>query len=250
MAHFAATPLADGQRRAPEQAALVVAGLDQAFPDVGRCTNPSAYPSLPLASLPELRLLDAGEVTISSLMGSEQAASSTIVLAPRAFPSISSLASGVVYTSRDRDAQGFPSGALYQIRIAGGDQVAGMQLRGRAPRELTQVTVGGVPLEQVEQVAVSQPMDVTWDVGSPSDVVYVDVLSVDAASTALRCSFNDADGAATISPELLAAFRAEPVVLSLHRQRTLIAEPESLGQQQATRLRFDFELSHVVEFVR
>jgi hypothetical protein len=232
---------------------MELAGLDRPLPHVGRCSNPLEYPELPLAALPELRLLDAGEVTISNGPGAAGTGAGTIVLAPRAFPSISSLASGVVYTSRDRDADALPSGAFYRVRIAGSERVSGLELSGRAPRELSQVTVGGMPLDQVTRVATSQPMDLTWDVGSPADRVYVDVLSVDDPDVALRCNFNDAEGSGSISSELLAIFAEEPVVLALHRRRTVSSAPAVLhgeALRPASRLRFDFELSHVVEFVR
>ncbi len=246
MAHFVAAPVgAEGQ--AAEQAALELAGLDHPLPAVGECNNPLDYSSKPIASVPELRLLDAGDVTISS-------DAALVALAPRAFPSIASLASGVVYTSRDREEHSLPSSARYRVSVAGSDLVPRLALQGEAPEELSEVTLAGTPIEQVTEVAAEQPLDITWAVGDASDVVYVDLLPTSQAAEflAVRCAFNDAQGAGSIPDSALEGLADEPVQLSLHRQRTIESverSDDALSVEQRARLRFDFELRHIVEFV-
>lgn len=270
MAHFVATP---ASAAITTRAALELAGLDQPLPAIGSCHNPFDYGNRPIASAGELRLLEAGDVIITS-------DAALVELAPRAFPSISSLASGVVYTTRDRGEHSLPSRSQYTVTVDGSDHVDRLALEGRAPDELSAATLGGLPLQQVTEVSAQQPLDITWAVSEPTDsandtdydndsdyadVVYVDIVAVDRVSadhqaaelgqsqprgfetTAIRCSFNDSDGAGTIPQATLASLGYEPVQLSLHRRRTF-SSVSSTGHR--ARLRFDFAVSHFAELVR
>lgn len=181
----------------------------------------------------------------------------SISLAPRAFPSISSFASGVVYTSRDRSSDALPSGASYLLEVAGGDHVPSFTMAADAPRRLRDVTLGGEPLSLVERIAVSRPLDVTWGVepAAAGDTVVVELADADDGAVHVRCVFADDIGAATISSEWLAGLRGSGKVL-LHRQRALrgslseLRTDGSAGPPNGTvRLTFDFETSIGVEFV-
>jgi hypothetical protein len=192
--------------------------------------------------------LDAGDVTVTT------ESAGAVPLSPRAFPSISSFASGVVYTTRDRESTALPSETRYRVQIAGSETVPAVALQGEAPAELVEVTLGGVPIAQVVEVPLSQPLDFTWSVGDSADLVYVDVTDTAGRGRAVRCTFGDADGAGSIPAEWLSVFEDEPVLVALHRRRASWSEfvhPRGKpGRAGSATLRFDFELNHVVEFVR
>jgi hypothetical protein len=216
----------------------------------------------------ELELLDAGAVEIVLGHGNDGLAPTVVTLAPHAFPSISSFASGLVYTTRDRSADTLPSGAVYDIRVNGaqsngaqsnGAQSNGAQsngarsiprleFSGQAPDELTQVTLGGVPLEAVAELDAAAPLDVTWQVGRPGDIVVVELANPDDGSRRLQCSFADDLGSASIAPHRLLPALGK-ARLSLRRVRQLDADLGSLGRgSDAVRgeLRFDFEITRAL----
>jgi len=175
----------------------------------------------------------------------------TISLAPRAFPGVSALASGVVYTNRDRDVP-LPALAQYQVDIEGSDHVPAMSLRGVAPAYLRHVTVGGTPLDQVSFLAVGSPIDVTWDIGDAADLVVVDVANPSDRRAVLRCSYSDAAGAGTVPwvPPLADLATDSPrAELRIHRVRLVEgADVTSTARAARGQLRFDFELTRDVEF--
>lgn len=186
----------------------------------------------------------------------------TISLAPRAFPGVSSLASGVMYTSRDREIP-LPALSEYRVEIEGSGQVPAMSLRATAPAYLQRVTVGGTPLEQVTSLTLGSPIDLTWDIGDAADLVVVDLRNPQDGRAVLRCSYADAAGAGTVpwvaplADLTLDSGRAE---LHIHRVRLVEGTtgetlpsggasdstvPSGVGRGQ---LRFDFELTRDVEF--
>lgn len=195
-----------------------------------------------------------------------------ISLAPRAFPSISSFASGVVYTSRDRSPDALRSGASYLLEVAGSDFLPGFELQAEAPRQLRDVTLGGEPLALVEAIPVGRPLDVTWAVepgiadtaipaaapksGTTGDIIVVELADAEDGTVQVRCAFADDVGSATISPEWLAGLEGDGKIL-LHRRRALggplaelLADANTTTQTNGTvRLTFDFETSVAVDFV-
>ncbi|HEY8942609.1 MAG TPA: hypothetical protein VIM73_00050, partial [Polyangiaceae bacterium] len=68
-----------------------VAGLASELPDLGQCSTGSAGREDALGPLRRVELLDAGEVAVETAEG-------RVELAPRAFPAVTSLFAGVVYT--------------------------------------------------------------------------------------------------------------------------------------------------------
>jgi hypothetical protein len=181
----------------------------------------------------------------------------TISLAPRAFPGVASLASGVMYTSRDREIP-LPALAEYQVDIEGSGQVPAMSLRGIAPAYLRQVTVGGTPLEQVTSLSPGSPIDLTWDIGDSADVVVVDLRNPQDGRAVLRCSYSDAAGAGTVpwvAPLADLAVDSARAELHVHRVRLVEAMSATPGGDALPplgtargQLRFDFELTRDVEF--
>lgn len=194
-----------------------------------------------------------GSESPSAVVSSAQWAKSpvTISLAPRAFPGVSALASGVVYTSRDREVP-LPALAEYQVDIEGSDQVPAMSLRGMAPAYLRHVTVGGTPLEQLSSLNVGSPIDITWDIGDAADLVVVDVTNPFDGRAVLRCSYSDAAGAGTVpwvAPLADLATDSPRAELRIHRVRLVEgADVTNANRTARGQLRFDFELTRDVEF--
>lgn len=198
----------------------------------------------------ELALLDAGAVEIR-LQPDDGLPASVVTLAPHAFPSVSSFASGLVYTTRDRSAETLPSGARYEVRVDGARSIPSLGFAGEAPEELSEVTLGGVPLRAVRELDAAAPLDITWDVGRAGDVVLVEFANPDDGVRRVSCSFADELGAATLAPQLLALTQGK-ARLSLRRVRELeaaldVAEPAP-GTEALLRgeLRFDFEVNRAL----
>jgi hypothetical protein len=223
--------------------------LPKAIPAGGFCRTEFPIPAA--VGMTELELLDAGSVEIRL-----SEARSTVTLAPHAFPSVSSLAAGLVYTTRDRSADALPSGTRYEIVVDGARAVPRLMFAGDAPVALSQVTLGGVPLENVVGVDASAPLDITWAVGEERDVVVVEFTRPDDGQLELSCTFADDAGAATVSPQLLEAARGA-TRLSIHRVRHIVAATPNgptrgvaaegaQVQEVQSELRFDFELNRLL----
>lgn len=249
---------------------LVAAGLAPVALRPGQCVGPAEGNSGSFSDLGEIQLLDVGEVTLLPLSpvplnppvdvasrtsdapsdAPVEAAPVAVSLAPHAFPSVSSFISGVVYTSRDRSAGALPSGVGYEISVAGSSELPGFGLRAEAPAQLQQVTVGGEPLAGLAQVSTQAPLDVTWSVGNPGDVVVVALGTAADGNTLVRCAFADEVGAGTVPLEWLTAASGAGQV-TLHRQRTqqtVRTAPD--GRGHLIQVSFDFETNRAIEFVK
>lgn len=234
----------------PPAGAVVPARDESALVEAEAADVPASESAVDETALSDLAN-DEGAVTEPAAV--EPAAPVTISLAPRAFPGLSSLASGVMYTSRDRDVP-LPALAQYEVNIEGSAQVPAMSLRGVAPAYLRHVTVGGTPLEQVTFLNPGSPIDLTWDIGSGSDVVLVDLTNPQDGRAVLRCSYSDAAGAGTVpwvAPLAELALDSTRAELHVHRVRVVesAATDTSNGSGAARgQLRFDFELTRDIEF--
>lgn len=259
---------------------LVAAGLAPVALRPGQCVGPAEGNSGSFSDLGEIQLLDVGEVTLLPLSPQPlspqplspqpfsppvdgasrtsdaptdapvEAAPVAVSLAPHAFPSVSSFISGVVYTSRDRSAGALPSGVGYEISVAGSSELPGFGLRAEAPAQLQQVTVGGEPLAALAQVGTQAPLDVTWSVGNPGDVVVVALGTAADGNTLVRCAFADEVGAGTVPLEWLSAASGAGQV-TLHRQRTqqtVRTAPD--GRGHLIQVSFDFETNRAIEFTK
>lgn len=221
---------------------LALAGLAQELPAEGQCQLPgvSAARALSFTEVDVVELLDAGEVSVS-------ANGEVRRLAPHAFPDVSGVASGVMYTSRDRAEQLLPAAASYTFTTTGTHWLPALSFSATAPKDLDNVTIGGVPLAELQQLSLTTPMDVTWGVGEGEDLVYVEVASGDDV---LLCAFRDDAGAGSIAASDLATLRAaDSVFVSVHRTRVVEqVDPSALRDSRlsGTELRFDFELTRQV----
>ena len=214
--------------------AMNLVGLGLNLPEVGECNvGAPVTASVPLSETARVEFLPAGNVTLEVGAGRDK-------LAPNAFPTVTDSISGVLYTSRNRQAELLPPGVLYTVS-ADGLPVAASE---RAPAVLEGVTAGGLPLAEVSRLDRSAPLDLTWSVGAPEDIVYVEVTSAAAAHRTL-CSFADDVGAGTVP---LADFEVgETGRVVLHRIRSHSFEFVS-DRRNHGELRFDFALSTSVRF--
>lgn len=206
---------------------LVGLGLD--LPEPGACTLGSAAASAgPLTETARVEFVDAGAVELEVSGARER-------LAPYAFPTVTDSISGVLYTSRDRAADPLPSGSRYTVTADG------LQIRAShdAPRALSGVTINGTPLAEVLSVTTASPLDLTWDVDAPGDIVYVE-LTASGSPRRTICSFADELGAGSVPTEAFAAQGNGRV--AVHRLRThefdMLEGDSSNGQ-----LRFDFAVT-------
>jgi hypothetical protein len=213
-----------------------VTGLDLGLPELGECAVVSAGRdgSLPLSPLRRVELLDAGDVALET-------ASGRVELARRAFPAVTDLMAGVVYTTRDQSAD-LPAASSYSLSVAGSDKLPALALRADAPPGLDTLSLDGLPLAagaRLEKDAV-----LTWSPGAERDLVYVAIVNSEIASTTL-CTFRDSAGQGVLSARALPP--AGPGTLSVHRLRSI-----SLGSlgAHAGELRFDFETYVPVEIAR
>jgi hypothetical protein len=197
-----------------------------------------------------LELLDVGEVILrvhdsSKVYGDAERAD--LWLAPRAFPDVGEVVSGVFYTSPDA-SQPIAVPAHYTVSGTGSASADPFVLELSAPAALDELTVQGTRLSHrgpssepdLERAHVDQGITVhpgrdlvlAWGSSTgPSDVVYVDVGGVDPH----RCTFID-DGHAILPGTLLtphdvgSASQSTELQLSVHRFRELrepIAASES-----------------------
>jgi len=211
---------------------LVGLGLD--LPEPGTCTLGTASVSAsPLSETALVEFVDAGAVELEVSGARER-------LAPYAFPTVTDSISGVLYTSRDRAADPLPSGSRYTLTASG------LQIRASydAPRALSSVTLNGTPFAEVANISTHSPLDLTWDVDAPGDIVYVE-LAASGSSTRTICSFVDELGAGTVPTEAFATEAAGRV--AVHRLRGREFEVPT-GESSRGQLRFDFAVAANVTF--
>ncbi len=215
---------------------LSLSGMGLALPAAGQCfTSTRERAAAPESLLGHAEFVDAGDVLLGATETQTQ-------LAPRAFPSSQTeLLSGVVYTSRDQASEPFPGGARYVLRTTGSEQLAPLEVSVEAPQLLSELSLGGAPLAEVNQVLGESGLLLGWQPGDPRDLVYVEISG--AAGPVGVCSFRDSDGAGQLPRGLLGA--SGTGTLSFHRLREVAADVASLD---ATEVRFDFALSAQVAF--
>ncbi|HEY3233442.1 MAG TPA: hypothetical protein VGJ84_01920 [Polyangiaceae bacterium] len=216
-------------------AAMNFAGLDLRLPGVNQCSARDGGEHVHSSLGADVEFLEAGDISVN-------ANKIQTVLAPRALPAVSDLLSGVVYTTRDQAADPLPAGVVYSVRATGGPEVPVLEVELAAPESLAGVTVGGAPLAEVSTVSAREPTDMTWAVGNPNDLIYVE-LGRAGVPGAIGCVFKDDVGAGTIPAQ--PALSGGEGRLSLRRIRS--REFASAGIDHGE-LRFDFELIRTVRF--
>ncbi len=215
------------------KALLESVGLRHERPSIGQCKTLASNAPSP-TGLGRVELLEAGDVSLSTATGESS-------LAPHAFPTVTDLVSGIVYTTRDLNADPLPAAVPYTLRASGGSGLPALQVVKQAPAEVEAITLGGVPLAEVTEVTVAAPMDFTWGVGEAGDVVLVEIAS---GSNSVVCAFRDETGAGTVPTGSLAAAGAGRI--SLHRVRVA---PFAAPGVEVGEVRFDFEVATGVTFI-
>ncbi len=234
-----ATAFAGFVRTPPEvdaNAVMQLAGFGLDLPTLGQCAEPNQKRdgTMPLSTLGRVEFLDAGEVTLRT-------ASTSAALATRAFPAVTDLIAGVVYTTRDRAAEPLPVATSYALSTSGG-VLKPFNVNAIAPGLLAGITVDSTALGELTTVATKAPIFLSWTPGAANDVVYAE-LATKNGSSALRCTFRDDAGAGVVPASAFGG--AGSGELSLHRVHS---EAFASGGVDAGEVRFDFEQSANVEF--
>jgi hypothetical protein len=206
---------------------LRAAGLSTDLPPVGECRRTTPGQAVATAAVTRVELLDAGEVSVA-------AGGRVTTLALRAFPTVTDSIAGVVYTTRDRAAEPLPSGLTYTVAASGTPALGALSGAAAAPDALTGVEIQGTPLAEVESLAGSRDLGVTWVAGAPQDQLLV---VIDGGGTVTECTFKDDAGRGTLPAQKLPA--PGQATLAVHRlRRAHFTDADIAGGE----LRFDFEL--------
>ncbi len=214
-----------------------VVGSPLVLPPEGSCRwhEPLATGLLPeSARQGSIELLDVGDIVV-------RAGPSTLPLAPRAFPDVGDMVSGVVYTSRERSAD-LPVGASYLIETTGSARIEEFRLKVEAPQAPAEVRIAEQDLEDDELQAVAdEPLALGWQAGdrAAGDRIYVDITPLGPSATRpLRCALADT-GSAEIPAEYLEGQSAVAEV-AIHRFRQTVV---SLSAIDEAVVEFDFAVS-------
>ncbi len=209
-----------------------LAGLDLALPEPGDCSLGGTHREHVALSSPlrRVELMAAGDVALET-------PASRVELAPRAFPAVTDVFAGVVYTTRDRAAL-LPAGEVYAVTTGGNASLAPLSVSTEAPQALSNLTLSGQPLG-ASSVLPTTGAELGWRAGSARDLVYVALSTSDGTPHAV-CAFRDDAGHGLIPATAVPA--SNSVGLSVHRLRS-VSLPANSGGIDAGELRFDFELS-------
>jgi len=201
-------------------------------------------------------LLDVGDVRLTVMSGAAKAGDDPIdlELAPRAFPDVGDVASGVFYTSPDAN-QAFPIPADYHVVSTGADAVEGFDLDVVAPRAPSALRIAGKALDDdalgADSVTIRRGFDVPveWAGGTgEADSVYLDV----RGETSFRCAFPDT-GSLILPAELLRSVdndaETHDLTLTVHRlaeRRAPVSFHRSGGDASAIDAVVRFDLARVL----
>jgi len=214
---------------------LLRSGNGLALPPLGQCVVANRDRALATSDVGHAEFLALGEVHLA-------ASDSETLLAPHAFPSPQADVSGVVYTSRDQASEPLPGAAGYVLKTTGSEQLPALELRVQAPELLTNVTLGGLALEQLDALSTATDVDVAWRAGDGRDLMYVEITGADVGALG-ACAFRDSDGHGKLPQGLFGAAGAGS--LSFHRLREVAADVRALD---AAEVRFDFKLTTALTF--
>lgn len=199
-------------------------------------------------------LIDVGDVTLA--IQEPDAALTRVSLAPRAFPDIGDVVSGVFYTSPDA-AIGLPVPADYEIGSSGSSLVDAFVIDARAPSAPRNVAIDHVSADATDAaeptviaVRAGRDIEITWasEAHDGSNLVYVDVRAEahdGRPGSAHRCTFPD--GGAAVLPAGLLSASDDTAMLTLHRLTERAAMMR--GAEDAHPATVVFDLSKTVRLV-
>jgi hypothetical protein len=133
-----------------------------------------------------------------------------------------------------------PAATSYALSTSGG-ALRPFNVNANAPALLSGVTVNSSSLAELSALSVRTPLQISWNPGSASDLVYVELSTQNGSATA-RCTFRDDAGAGSVPAGAFVGSGAGE--LSLHRVHS---EAFTSGSVDAGEVRFDFEQSANVE---
>jgi hypothetical protein len=217
---------------------LVASGAIFELPALGTCQLAEAQDELEGATalLGPVEFVEAGEVTLA-------ASGVTTPLVPHAFPAVGTF-SGVLYTTRDRESSALPSAVPYVVSVTGSPGMSAVHTVAEAPPVPAHVRIGGADLGDIDVVRTDRAIDVSWERGAATDIVYVELLSYDGSPTTV-CSFPDQVGTGTVAAGTVAGTGGGRIAVHRLRQRHIGAATAALGE-----IRFDFQVGASVEFSR
>ncbi len=182
-----------------------------------------------------IELLDVGEIVLHA-QGRQMA------LAPRAFPDVGGLISGVVYTSRDGRAE-LPDAATYLFEVSGSVAFDGFSIQTEAPSAPDDVRLGATPLDSMFAVVrVGEAAELSWRrprSGAESDRIFVTVSS-ELDGDAFTCVFED-DGHAVIPGSFVGFEPGAELDVMIHRHRR--ARVSVPGEAYDAVVDFDFAVA-------
>jgi hypothetical protein len=198
-----------------DDGALRLAGTQLTLPALGECTTLVDEPLR--APTVSVELLNVGALNVESAAGKA-------TLQPRRVPDVTDLVSGVLYTARTDGLRG-----TVRVRAAGADpEIGPLVAEAQAPAELRGLKVAGVEGKGPEPIGVAAgAIDVDWEAGNRTDVVYVDVLAQGTPTT--RCAVADVGHLTVPAPS------SQTGTIAVHR---LHREP--LAAMGRGELRFDW----------
>jgi hypothetical protein len=200
--------------------ALQTIGASLELPVRGTCASLTSLAGRTRRSetTPVVELVDVGAVWL-------EADGVETHLSPRQVPDITDVVSGVVY-ARATEAALLPSATRYVVHVAGGQDLAPLNVSALAPDDPSAVGISGED-GHGSVVASSPTVDLAWTPDGSDDVLYVDV-----RPQGVRCAFGNV-GHAAIST----LFFDDTGTLVIHRLRR---EPLRAPGIDAGEVRFDF----------
>ncbi len=210
---------------------LQALGLKLLLPARGSCLTVTETALLSDAG--SIEFVEAGSVALRA--GGEDTR-----LAPRAFPAVSDLALGVVYTTPDRSADAFPAAGGYTLTSTGG-ALGAVVIEAEAPEMPEDVLVDGLAWNRLGDARLRGDLELTWTPSGAGDELIVEL---SAAGRQTLCALSDADGAGVVPASALPSGEG---FIALHRLRTATSYPHALD---AAEVRFDFFVQTPARFVQ
>jgi hypothetical protein len=175
-----------------EDRLLRLMGLRTDLPPLGSCEvidlANRASPSL--SSVERIEFLDVGEVSVTSGKRSMR-------LARQAFPTVTDFIAGVVYTSRDKNADLLPLEEGLSVRARGIGKLKPFTVDIADRPRLDKLFLDGAPLSTVNRLAALNPFELRWEPGVAGDVLWLEV-GANSGHKVVSCAFDDTLGSARV----------------------------------------------------
>jgi len=171
---------------------LRLMGLRSDLPPVGSCelVDLSNRASPALSSVERIEFLDVGDVSVHS-------GKRNMRLARQAFPTVTDFIAGVVYTSRDKNADLLPLDAGLSIRARGAGKLKAFSLDVAARSSLDRLTLDGVALSAVTRVTALNGFDLRWQPGTAGDLLWLELVANNGRKV-VTCAYDDGLGSARV----------------------------------------------------